>query len=177
VEKKQKKMNEKKHKIIAKQPNPRENKQISRRRGRNLSRRSGPCSCAKNQSEEKKKKKKKKTRSGCCCMIFAASSKLLALAALALPLALPAARAQTDEPLPALGADMGSVTVSGISAGAFMAVQLHVAHSRLFRGAGVVAGGPFVRADTFFQCSGSPWRPPLFLMFAVTGGVCFLCWC
>jgi hypothetical protein len=84
-------------------------------------------------------------------MIFAASSKLLALAALALPLALPAARAQTDEPLPALGADMGSVTVSGISAGAFMAVQLHVAHSRMFKGAGVVAGGPFVRAGTFFS--------------------------
>ena len=36
-----------------------------------------------------------------------------------------------------------SVTVSGISAGAFFAVQFHVAFSDRVTGAGVVAGGPF----------------------------------
>lgn len=46
----------------------------------------------------------------------------------------------------------GESTVSGLSSGAFMAVQLHVAHSASFGGAGVIAGGPFRCAETF--------RPP-----------------
>lgn len=37
----------------------------------------------------------------------------------------------------------GSVTVSGLSSGAFMAVQVHIAHSALIKGAGVFAGGPY----------------------------------
>jgi len=44
--------------------------------------------------------------------------------------------------LPALGAAPG-VTVSGISAGAYMAMQYHVAHSGEVDGAGLVAGGPW----------------------------------
>ena len=50
----------------------------------------------------------------------------------ALALILPAAllRAACAQPLPALATDTGAVTASGISAGGFMAVQLHVAYSR-----------------------------------------------
>jgi len=36
-----------------------------------------------------------------------------------------------------------SLTVSGISSGAYMAVQFHIAHSSIVGGAGVVAGGPY----------------------------------
>jgi poly(3-hydroxybutyrate) depolymerase len=47
------------------------------------------------------------------------------------------------EPLPALAAEPENLTVSGLSSGAFMAVQFHVAHSARVRGAGVLAGGPY----------------------------------
>jgi poly(3-hydroxybutyrate) depolymerase len=51
-------------------------------------------------------------------------------------------------PLPALKTDPNEVSVSGLSSGAYMAVQLHVAFSATFkRGAGVVAGGPFYCAE------------------------------
>lgn len=51
-------------------------------------------------------------------------------------------------PLPALSIDPAETTVSGLSSGGFMAVQLHVAYSATFRkGAGVVAGGPFYCAE------------------------------
>lgn len=46
-------------------------------------------------------------------------------------------------PLPALNADLSQVTVSGLSSGAFMAHQIHVAYSDRIRGAGMMAGGPF----------------------------------
>lgn len=45
------------------------------------------------------------------------------------------------EPIPTLSLDPTRVTVSGVSSGGFMAVQLHVAHSALFNGAASVAGG------------------------------------
>jgi poly(3-hydroxybutyrate) depolymerase len=45
--------------------------------------------------------------------------------------------------LRAYGADPAQVTVSGLSAGGYMAVQFAVAHSALVRGVGVVAGGPY----------------------------------
>jgi poly(3-hydroxybutyrate) depolymerase len=63
------------------------------------------------------------------------------LLALALGVFQGSAWAQT--PLPALGARADSVTVSGLSSGAFMAVQFHVAHSSQVSGAGVLAGGPY----------------------------------
>ena len=51
-------------------------------------------------------------------------------------------------PLPALSIDPAETTVSGLSSGGFMAVQLHVAYSATFKkGAGVVAGGPFYCAE------------------------------
>lgn len=44
--------------------------------------------------------------------------------------------------LPALGAT-GDVTVSGLSSGAYMATQYHVAHAATVSGAGLIAGGPW----------------------------------
>jgi poly(3-hydroxybutyrate) depolymerase len=50
--------------------------------------------------------------------------------------------------LPQLNIDTTQTTVSGLSAGGYMAVQLHVAYSATFKkGAGVVAGGPFYCAQ------------------------------
>jgi len=49
--------------------------------------------------------------------------------------------------LAALPLAADSVTVSGISAGGNMAVQFHVAHSSLVRGAGVLAAGPYYCAE------------------------------
>lgn len=54
----------------------------------------------------------------------------------------PPARAE-GVPLPALGADINATSVSGLSSGAFMASQFHIAHSRIVIGAGVIAGGPY----------------------------------
>src|SRR5262249_38809418 len=65
--------------------------------------------------------------------------------ALALTLAL--LRAGGAQPLPALAADAWDVTTSGISSGGFMAVQLHVAHSSVVPGLGVLAGGPYYCAQ------------------------------
>jgi poly(3-hydroxybutyrate) depolymerase len=42
-----------------------------------------------------------------------------------------------------LNIEKGSVTVSGLSSGGFMAAQMHVAYSSLFDGVGVFAGGPY----------------------------------
>src|SRR5262245_5979876 len=69
----------------------------------------------------------------------------------ALAAALAACRVLASDPLPALGAEP-AVTVSGISAGGFMAVQFHVAHSSTVKGAAVLAGGPFYCAE------GGGWR-------------------
>ncbi len=49
--------------------------------------------------------------------------------------------------LPALGIAPDSVTVSGLSGGGYMAVQFHVANSRLVHGAGIVAAGPYDCAE------------------------------
>lgn len=43
----------------------------------------------------------------------------------------------------------GKSSISGLSSGAFMTVQLHLAHSSRFCGAGIVAGGPFRCAESF----------------------------
>ncbi|GEP59448.1 extracellular catalytic domain type 2 short-chain-length polyhydroxyalkanoate depolymerase [Reyranella soli] len=47
------------------------------------------------------------------------------------------------DPLARLPIDPGQVSVAGISSGAFMANQLHIAHSAGIMGAGIVAGGPY----------------------------------
>lgn len=51
------------------------------------------------------------------------------------------------EPLPEMQLDPAGTTVSGLSSGAYMAVQLHVAYSTSIIGAGVVAGGPYFCAQ------------------------------
>ena len=45
--------------------------------------------------------------------------------------------------LPSLGAAANQTTVSGMSSGGFMAVQMHTIYSSLFKGLGVIAGGPY----------------------------------
>jgi poly(3-hydroxybutyrate) depolymerase len=50
--------------------------------------------------------------------------------------------------LPPLAVDPAEISVSGLSSGGYMAVQMHVVYSATFtRGAGVVAGGPFYCAE------------------------------
>ncbi len=44
-------------------------------------------------------------------------------------------------------------SISGLSSGAFMTVQLHLAHSTSFIGAGIIAGGPYRCAESFRQAS------------------------
>ena len=60
--------------------------------------------------------------------------------------------AAAAEPLPSLNLDPTATTVSGLSSGAFMAVQIQVAFSSSIAGAGIVAGGPFDCANS------SIWR-------------------
>jgi len=60
--------------------------------------------------------------------------------AASLTLLAPVAGAQK---LPALDAQVDRITVSGLSSGAYMAVQLAVAHSARVAGVGVFAGGPY----------------------------------
>ncbi|KQU75001.1 MULTISPECIES: PHB depolymerase family esterase [unclassified Rhizobacter] len=62
--------------------------------------------------------------------------------------ALIAAATAHATPLPQLQIDPAEVSVSGLSSGGFMAVQMHVAYSVTFqRGAGIVAGGPYYCAE------------------------------
>lgn len=61
------------------------------------------------------------------------------------------------EPLPVLNLEPETTTVSGLSSGAFMAVQMQVAFSGAISGAGIVAGGPYDCADhsiwrAFYVC-------------------------
>ena len=48
------------------------------------------------------------------------------------------------------GAELSAVTVSGLSSGANMAVQFHVAHSAWVKGAGAIAGSPYYCATGQF---------------------------
>ncbi|MBK8452440.1 MAG: hypothetical protein WAQ53_16450 [Thiofilum sp.] len=49
--------------------------------------------------------------------------------------------------------DTRAITVSGLSSGAFMALQLHVIFSKTIKGAGLVAGGPYRCAEGVYQGS------------------------
>ncbi|ACA15225.1 poly (3-hydroxybutyrate) depolymerase [Methylobacterium sp. 4-46] len=55
----------------------------------------------------------------------------------------------TIEQLSSFQVRKGQSSVSGLSSGAFMTVQLHLAHSSRFAGAGIIAGGPFRCAESF----------------------------
>ena len=76
--------------------------------------------------------------------------------------------------LPALKIDKTQTTVSGLSSGGFMAVQLHVAYSATFaKGAGVVAGGPFYCAEGSIvnatgRCMASPAGIPTSTLVSTT---------
>ena len=73
-------------------------------------------------------------------------SVVVRLSACALALAGTAALAAVN--LPQLNIDTTQTSVSGLSSGGFMAVQLHVGYSATFKkGAGIVAGGPFYCAE------------------------------
>jgi len=52
-----------------------------------------------------------------------------------------------DVTQPVLDIDKNRVTVSGISAGAVMAHQLHIAYSDMFSGAAIISGGPYNCAE------------------------------
>ena len=69
-------------------------------------------------------------------------SQLISILQAAAMLVSPTVAGAADK-LPALGADPARTSVSGLSSGAFMAVQYDVAYSKTTRGIGVVAGGPY----------------------------------
>jgi len=68
----------------------------------------------------------------------------LALAALG---SAPAAAQGDEPPLGAYNADLNESSISGISSGAFMAVQFATAWSGTIKGVGVIAGGPYYCAQ------------------------------
>ena len=72
--------------------------------------------------------------------------------------------------LPALGAELGATSVSGLSAGAYMAGQFQIAHSSIVRGAGIVAGGPYGCAESAFaDVMPGPGAPFMNLSKAING--------
>jgi hypothetical protein len=72
--------------------------------------------------------------------------------------------------LPALGAELGATSVSGLSAGAYMAGQFQIAHSSIVKGAGIVAGGPYGCAESAFaDVMPGPGAPFLNLSKAMNG--------
>ena len=68
---------------------------------------------------------------------------MIRLVSVLLPLMLICVSASAAERLGAYPVDPTQVSVAGISSGAFMANQLHIAHSAGIMGAGIVAGGLF----------------------------------
>jgi poly(3-hydroxybutyrate) depolymerase len=49
--------------------------------------------------------------------------------------------------LPSFTVDLSETSVSGLSSGGYMAVQFHIAHSSLVKGAGIIAAGPYFCAQ------------------------------
>ena len=78
--------------------------------------------------------------------------KMLAVAFVLLGLPVNVIPAQAQEKLAAYNAAVGESSISGISSGAFMAVQFATAWSSVITGVGVVAGGPYwcAKADGLF---------------------------
>jgi poly(3-hydroxybutyrate) depolymerase len=73
------------------------------------------------------------------------SMKALAITALCLA----AAQAQATELLPRYNIEITSTTVSGLSSGAFMTHQFHLAESDIINGVAIIAGGPYYCAEGF----------------------------
>ena len=55
--------------------------------------------------------------------------------------------ARAADPLPSFDADLALTSVSGLSSGAYMAGQFHIAYSGTVIGAGIIAGGPYNCAE------------------------------
>ena len=75
-------------------------------------------------------------------------------------------KAGAAEALPGFDADANNVTVSGLSSGGYMAVQMHVAHSATVKGAGVIAAGPYYCAQgglwkAYYHCTDPGLFAPL----------------
>jgi poly(3-hydroxybutyrate) depolymerase len=75
--------------------------------------------------------------------------------------------AEAADPLPSFDVDLGQTSVSGLSSGAYMAGQFHVAFSETLIGVGIVAGGPYDCAENSLlvalnRCmqTGSFWGAP-----------------
>ncbi|MBV9635627.1 MAG: hypothetical protein JOZ40_13460, partial [Methylobacteriaceae bacterium] len=60
---------------------------------------------------------------------------------------MPAVAEDPAPPLSAYNADIKESSISGISSGAFMAVQFGVSWSSIVKGVGVIAGGPYYCAQ------------------------------
>ncbi|MCI0667560.1 MAG: prolyl oligopeptidase family serine peptidase, partial [Methylococcaceae bacterium] len=71
------------------------------------------------------------------------------LAALVISAVFSVSRAGEVNPLAGYAADITQTTISGLSSGAFMTTQLHVAYSRYFSGAAIIAGGPYYCAGSY----------------------------
>src|SRR6185437_2247110 len=56
-------------------------------------------------------------------------------------------------PLPSYGVDINQTSVSGVSSGGAMAVQMHVSHSSIMRGVGVIAGVTYDCANSSLSTS------------------------
>jgi poly(3-hydroxybutyrate) depolymerase len=67
---------------------------------------------------------------------------------LALSLCFVSPASAADPPLVPYGIDIQQTSVSGVSSGAAMAVQMHIAHSSIMRGVGVIAGVAYDCADS-----------------------------
>lgn len=72
---------------------------------------------------------------------------LSALSAALLSASITACAQAADSPLPKLQLDTKKTTVSGLSSGAYMAHQLHLAYSDHIAGAALLAGGPYHCAE------------------------------
>src|SRR5688572_17930171 len=68
--------------------------------------------------------------------------------------------AAAAEPLPGYGADTSTFTVSGVSSGGYMAVQMHVAHSSRVTGVGALAAGPYYCAQGSLWTAMNPCMTP-----------------
>jgi hypothetical protein len=79
---------------------------------------------------------------------LAEGSRIVGVLGLLAGLVLGLCQAAAAEALPPLGITLDATSVSGLSAGAYMAGQIELAHSKDAVGVGVVTGGPFACAET-----------------------------
>jgi poly(3-hydroxybutyrate) depolymerase len=82
-------------------------------------------------------------------MIFKKVSNLLVVSLVFLAFIISSSFAETLQKLPGYGVDLSKTSVSGLSSGAFMTAQFHVAYSGTLVGAGIIAGGPYYCAGSY----------------------------